>query len=105
VVKAFFDESYLIPDPMIASEDGLSLVPYTGSDAGRLTLGSEMAKVSANAGIGRNFAGIHWRHDYQDSMRLGEAVAISVMRDQRHTYNEVFSGLTFTRFDGTTITV
>jgi len=36
---------------------------------------------------------------------LGEQVAISILADQRHSFNEPFSGFTFTKFDGTTITV
>jgi hypothetical protein len=36
---------------------------------------------------------------------LGEAVAISILRDQRSTCNEPLSGFAFTKFDGTTITV
>jgi len=36
---------------------------------------------------------------------LGEAVAISILRDQKHTYNETFPGFTFTKFDGTTLTI
>jgi len=38
-------------------------------------------------------------------VKLGEAVAISVLLDQRGCYNEEFSGLTFTKFDGTVVTV
>jgi hypothetical protein len=33
-------------------------------------------------GVGRNFAGIHWRADCQAGLLLGEAVAISLLRDQ-----------------------
>ena len=55
--------------------------------------------------LGRNHAAVHWRSDYADSLRLGEAVAISVLRDQKSCYNELFDGFTFTKFDGTTITV
>jgi hypothetical protein len=55
--------------------------------------------------MGRNHAGIHWRSDYIDALLLGEAVTISVLRDQRATYTEDFHGFTFTKFDGTTITV
>ena len=36
---------------------------------------------------------------------LGEAIAISILRDQRATYSEPFGGFTFTKFDGTTVTV
>ena len=89
-----------------ASEfDGTSLVPYTGVDAGRLTVGGELNKLAANVAIGRNFAGIHYRSDYTQSLKLGEAVAISALRDRKLTYNESFEGFTFTRFDGTSITV
>ena len=55
--------------------------------------------------MGRNFAGIHWRSDYTESLKLGEAVAISLLRDQRLIYKEDFAGFTFTKFDGTRITV
>jgi hypothetical protein len=105
IVKAFFDETFVIPNPVIPNSDGTSLVAYTGSDAGQLTIESEMNKLAANVAIGRNFAGVHWRSDYQESLLLGEAVAISLLRDQRACYNETFAGLTFTKFDGTQITV
>jgi len=36
---------------------------------------------------------------------LGEEVAIHILQDQRATYNEPFSGFTFTKFDGTMVTV
>ena len=102
IVKAFFDDSWVIPNPVVASEDGLSLAPYTGADAGQITIGGEINKVAANIALGRNHAAVHWRSDYQDSLILGEAVAISVLRDQRPCYSENFQGLTFTKFDGTT---
>jgi hypothetical protein len=105
IVKAFFDETFVLPNPVVPSADGVSLVPYTGSDAGQITVGGEMNKVAANIAIGRNHAGVHWRSDYQESLKLGEAIAISVLRDQRATYNEEFDGFTFTRFDGTQITI
>ena len=105
IVKAFFDESWVVPNPVMASDDGLSLVPYTGSDAVQITLGGEMNKIAANVAVGRNHAGVHWRSDYEESLMLGEAVAISVLRDQRKCYNETFNGFTFTKFDGTQITV
>ncbi len=105
IVKAFFDENWVVPNPVMASDDGLSLVPYAGSDAGQITLGGEMNKIAANVAIGRNHAGVHWRSDYVEGLLLGEAVAISVLRDGRNCYNETFQGFTFTKFDGTQITV
>jgi hypothetical protein len=38
-------------------------------------------------------------------MALGEAAAIAVLQDLRHCYNENFEGFSFTRFDGTRITI
>lgn len=103
VLKAFFDESFLMPDPVVPSPDGLSLVPFSGTT--KLTVGGELNKLAANISMGRNFAGIHYRADYTESVKLGEAIAISILRDQRSTFNEDFAGFTFTKFDGTKITV
>jgi hypothetical protein len=105
ILKALFDESYVLPKPVVATPDGTALVPYTGSDAGQLTVGGELNKLAANIGVGRNIAGVHWRSDYAESLKLGEALAISVLKDQKLTYGETFDGFTFTRFDGTKITV
>jgi hypothetical protein len=105
ILKAVFDESFVIPNPVVASADGLSLMPYTGPDAASLTVGTELNKLAANIALGRNFAGVHWRSDYEESLKLGEEFAISVLRDQRPTYQEMFDGFTFTRFDGTRVTV
>ncbi|MBK9306729.1 MAG: vanadium-dependent haloperoxidase [Nitrospira sp.] len=101
ILKAFFDETFIIPNPEIPSEEGSTLVPYNG----QLTVGGELNKLAANISNGRNFAGIHWRKDFVEGAKLGEDVAISLLRDQRYTFNEPFSGFTFTKFDGTQITV
>ena len=89
---------------MQPTEDGFSLVPYEGSDAGQLTIGGEMNKLAANVAIGRNHAAVHWRHDYADSLPLGEAVAISMLNDMAHNWNEDFEGFSFTKFNGQRIT-
>jgi hypothetical protein len=101
LLKAFFDESFVIPNPVVPSRDGMRLEPYRGADADRLTVGSELNKLAANVALGRNFAGIHWRSDYTESVGLGEAVTISILDDHRLTYNGPFSGFRFTKFDGT----
>ncbi|TLY92969.1 MAG: vanadium-dependent haloperoxidase [Gammaproteobacteria bacterium] len=104
-LKAFFNESFVIPNPVVASDDGKSLLPYTGSDAGQITVGGELNKLANNIALGRDLAGAHWRSDAEQALLLGEAVAIGILRDQRSTYNEPFGGFTFTKFDGATITV
>jgi len=105
VLKAMFDESFVVPDPVVTNPGGRQLVPYRGADAGSLTVGGELNKLASNVATGRNMAGIHYRSDGSESLRLGEEVALSVLRDQRNTYNEDFGGFTFTRFDGTQVTV
>src|SRR5207237_2117394 len=53
ILKAVFDESYVIPQPVVPSADGLTLAPYTGPDADRLTVGGELNKLAANVAMGR----------------------------------------------------
>ena len=109
ILKAWFNETTRLVDigltPMQPTDDGLSLVPYAGSDAGDLTVGGELNKIASNVANGRNIAGVHWRSDGNESLKLGEQLAIGILRDQRACYNEVFNGFTLTKFDGTTITV
>jgi hypothetical protein len=93
-------------DIVMANEDGLSLVPYTGSDASQITVNGEINKLASNIGLGRDFAGIHWQSDCTAGLILGEAVGISILRDQGNVYaGEDFTGFTITKFDGTTLVV
>ncbi len=50
-------------------------------------------------------AGVHWRSDATESLLLGEALGISILKDQKACSNEVFNGFSLTKFDGTTVTV
>ena len=102
VLKFFFDGNFVIPNPVVPSDDGLTLLPYTGADAGQLTVNGELNKLGHNASFGHGIhAGIHWRTDTDVSLELGEAVALSVLRDRAQTYNEKFT-VHLTKFDGTT---
>ena len=104
-LKFFFDESYVIPNPVVPTSDGLALVPYTGGDAGQITVGGELNKLAHNVSFGHGIhAGIHWRQDSDVSIQLGEAFAISVLRDKAKTYHEKFS-ITFTKLDGHKVTI
>lgn len=102
MMKAFFKESFIIPDPVAAGADGLELHPYSGPP---LTVGGELNKLAANIALGRDTAGVHWRSDGTQGLKLGEAVAIGILQDYRNTYNEHFKGFSFTRFDGTTVII
>jgi membrane-associated phospholipid phosphatase len=101
ILKAFFKESFVVPNSVVPSPDGLSLTQF----AGTLTVGNELNKLAANISIGRDTAGVHWRSDGIEGMNLGEEVAISLLKDYKETYNENFAGFTFTRFNGSSITI
>ncbi len=104
-LKFFFDGSYVIPNPLVPADDGLSLVPYTGSDGGQMTVNGELNKLAHNVTFGHGLhSGIHWRSDSDDSMLLGEAFAISVLQDKAQCYNEKFT-ISFTKLDGTIATI
>ena len=105
ILKALFDTQVPFPDPIVATSDGLGLVDYTGADAGLMTVEGELNKLAHNVAYGRNIAGVHWRTDGIESLKLGEEVAIRILKDQRSTYLEPFSGFTFRRFDGSMVTV
>jgi hypothetical protein len=102
VLKAFFDESFVLPAPVVPSADGLTLVPWQGPS---LTVGGELDKLASNIGIARNFAGLHWRSDHAEGIKLGEEAAIQVLRELKLTGNEMFTGFSLKRFDGRRETV
>jgi membrane-associated phospholipid phosphatase len=102
MLKAFYDETFVIPSLVVASADGTALVPYAGTP---LTVGNELNKLASNISVGRDASGVHWRSDGTEGMALGEAAAIAVLQDLRHCHNEHFEGFSFTRFDGTRITI
>ena len=105
ILKFFFDGDFVIPNPVVPGSDGLSLLPYTGGDAGQITVNGELNKLANNVSFGHGIhSGIHWRSDTDSSIKLGEALAISVLQDRALTYHEKFT-VNFTKIDGTTATI
>jgi hypothetical protein len=102
VLKAFFDASYLVPNPVVPTPDGLALQPWSGPP---LTVGGELDKLAWNIGMGRDFAGIHWRSDVEQGLKLGEQGAMVVLRELRLTGNELFSGWSLRLLDGQRVTL
>ena len=82
------------------ASDGLSTESVTDSG---ITIHGEIDKAAHNIAIGRNFAGVHYRSDSE--LALGEKVAIQYYKDHKSLFNEAVSDVTFTGFDGTSITV
>ena len=88
--------------PVIASADGLSLVPTSDN----LTVLGELNKLAFNVAEGRNWLGIHSRIGGNSlGMTLGEDTAIRLLEDLGFTYPEKFSGWSLTKFDGTVVTI
>jgi hypothetical protein len=69
VLKAMFNPNFVIPEPVVASDDGLSLRPWRG---GPLTVGGELNKLAFNMAFGRDTAGVHFRKDELEGLFLGE---------------------------------
>ena len=105
ILKFFFDGNFVIPNPVVPSSDGLSLLPYTGGDAGQITVNGELNKIAHNISFGHGIhPGIHWRSDTETSMLLGEAMALSILQDRARTYHEKFT-VQLTKLDGSIATI
>ena len=102
MLKAFFNESFVIPNPLVPSDDGLTLMPYSGPP---LTVGGELNKLASNMSLGRLAGGVHYHSDGTAGLKLGEEVALSILRDVATIYQEEAAGFTLTRFDGTPVTI
>lgn len=96
ILKAFFHNDWHFPSPVEPNEDGTSVRAYTGTDV--MTVAGELDKLASNVGLGRAWAGVHWRSDHEEALLLGEQLAISVLCDQRNLFNEPFE-FRFRSFD------
>jgi hypothetical protein len=105
-LKFFFDGTFAIENPLVPSGGGTATAAYTAPPGeAPLTVNGELHKLAHNISFGHGIhAGIHWRSDTDTSIQLGEAVALSYLRDHAYTYNERFR-VSLTRVDGTTTTI
>lgn len=88
VLKAYFDENYTIPG------------------SGGLTLGGELNKLASNIANGRNMAGVHWRADGDDGLKVGEEIAVTLLQDELRTVTETTdAAFGLTSFDGNFINI
>jgi hypothetical protein len=92
VLKFFFDGHAPITAPIAPARDGMSLRSYTEADRDALTVNGELHKLAHNIAFGHGLhAGINWRSDADAAIRLGEAVALTCLRNQALTYRESFA--------------
>jgi hypothetical protein len=99
VLKFFFEERFVI-DIYEPDSDGVNLL-LTGQKASIL---DELHKLAYNISIGRNWAGVHYYMDSIRGLELGESVAIDSLKDLICRYPHK-TNITFTRFNGTSITI
>ncbi|MBB6645390.1 vanadium-dependent haloperoxidase [Halobellus ruber] len=115
VLKALFDGDYEFPagEKVVPTRDGQELLTAEEtSDLGvdeTLTVRGELNKLASNMALGRNRAGIHYRTDGIEGLRLGEAAAIRYLEDQlslpvrTREYGDL--SLSLTTFDGESVTI
>jgi membrane-associated phospholipid phosphatase len=101
ILKLWFNENYKFNEIYVPNNTGTKLEKINK----KLTIGGELNKLAANIAIGRNMAGVHWRSDYTQSLRLGEAIAIGIFQEQKILYKEMLGPFEFTRFDGTRVSI
>jgi hypothetical protein len=101
ILKLFFNPEFPIFAAVEASPDGRSLMAYHG----RLSVGDEIDKLMWNLSFGRCFAGIHWRSDCEEGIRLGEQVASDVMRDLELFQAESREEFRYRSFDGNELSI
>jgi hypothetical protein len=105
MLKAFFDDTAPIENPLQPAADGLSLVAYNGADAAQMMVGSELNKLAGNISLFRGAAGVHWRSDYTESVLLGERVAIAMLQEMSLGFNEDDAFFELGRLDGSRIRI
>lgn len=82
VLKALFDERRELRFPIQPTRDGKDWEDLDRT-LPRPTVGGELNKLAANIAVGRNIAGIHWRSDAEQGLRLGESVALAWLKAER----------------------
>ncbi len=102
ILKAFFNEDFIIPNPIQPNNANTMLEAYAGTP---LTAGGEINKLAANIALARDMAGVHYRSDGIEGILLGEKVAIALLQDEAYSRNINFAGFNLTKFDGTKIII
>jgi hypothetical protein len=105
ILKSWFKEKKPMSGTILeANHEGNKLKEYQGNDKNQISIHGELNKLAANVAIGRNMAGVHYRSDYIESVKLGERIAIGILEEQKINYSEAPT-YQFMKFDGTTATI
>ena len=101
VLKAYYDHAWVLPDPVEPTADGREVQSLQAS----LTVGDELDKLAWNVAVGRAFAGVQWRSDAEAGLRLGETVALALLRELAEFLPERTAAFEVRQFDGQIVSV
>ncbi|GAB0495289.1 hypothetical protein MMPV_006588 [Pyropia vietnamensis] len=104
VLKGWFDASHALGTSAVEATPDGGCLRRVSTGGAVLTVEGELNKLASNISIGRNWAGVHYYSDYIESVRLGEAVALGILEEQKLTYGENWS-MTVPLTDGTTVRI
>lgn len=101
VLKALFDMDDTLERTVRPTPDGQSLEPLDQE----LNVEDELTKLQFNNALGRDFAGIHYRSDGREGIRLGERVAAAYLNARVASMAVDGVSLTLPTVDGEELTV
>ncbi|ESS07371.1 MAG: PAP2 superfamily protein, partial [uncultured archaeon A07HB70] len=108
ILKAYFDEDAVITNPVRPDPDDPTSLTTDGTPD-TLTVGGEINKLAANVSYARSLAGIHYRSDTTSGLRIGERIAVAVLRERlRERSADAYGSVgefSFTTFDGDDVTI
>lgn len=108
VLKAYFDGTALITNPVRPDPSDPTQLTTQGTPD-TLTLKGEINKLAANVSFARSWAGIHYRSDTTTGLRIGERIAVGLLRERlRHRSESAYGSVgtfSFETFDGVDVTV
>jgi len=97
ILKAFTDPNFLVPAPVLPSDDGTELKSHDV----KLSIEGELNKLAWNIAFGRSFAGIHYRSDNDAGLLFGEEIALQLLADAaRKKDRDARSKVWLRRFNG-----
>ena len=101
IIKAFLDESWVFPSPVIPNAAGTMLSAIGDT----LTLEGEINKLGSNMTLGRNWAGVHYRSDGHNGILQGESIAKVILQEWINRYPEQDAQFLFTGYLGDSISI
>ena len=103
ILKAMFDtENFVIPNPVVPTADGSALCRTTARRSPSKASSTSSPPTSRPAATSPACTGARTAYA---SLRLGQEIAISILRDQKKILNEGAAAFNFRGFDGERIVV